>query len=153
MKMQAFPNPRPTPADVATGGLALLAMASASEIWEGASEAQAQAFYAAVGKRMAALEPLEGVSDASVLYARISAFWQALDWGEIELEVGEEAITVRHRDLPVEIAPDPGGHWRRALLSLLEGAYDGWFRALGSGPALHTVAAWKGDVVELRHGR
>lgn len=153
MKMQAFPNPRSGPSDYAVGGLALLAISTANEMAEGIPEEQAHGFFMAIGRRMAALEPLEGVNDASVLCARINAFWQALDWGEIELAVGRDAIVVRHRDLPTEIAPDRAGHWARMLLGVLEGAYDSWFRVLGSGPALRTTAEWKGDTLELRHGR
>ncbi|PNU03618.1 cellulose biosynthesis protein BcsD [Novosphingobium guangzhouense] len=153
MRMQAFPQPRSGPSDYAVGGLALLAISTASEVSEGIPEEQAHGFFLAIGRRMAALEPLEGVNDASVLCARINAFWQALDWGEIELAVGRDAIVVRHRDLPTEIAPDRAGHWARMLLGVLEGAYDAWFRVLGSGPALRTTAEWKGDTLELRHGR
>lgn len=153
MKMQAFPQPRTGPGEVGTGGLALMAMATAAEVCEAVPEEQARGFFLAIGRRMAALEPLDGVNDASVLCARINTFWQALDWGEIELALGKEAIIVRHRDLPNRIAPDPDGHWARMLLGVLEGAYDSWFRVLGSGPTLRTVAEWKGDTVELRHGR
>ncbi|MEE4451712.1 cellulose biosynthesis protein BcsD [Novosphingobium resinovorum] len=153
MKMQAFPQPRSGPSDHAVGGLALLAISTASEICEAIPEEQAHGFFLAIGRRMAALEPLDGVNDASVLCARINAFWLALDWGEIELAVGRDAIIVRHRDLPTEIAPDRAGHWARMLLGVLEGAYDCWFRVLGSGPALRTTAEWKGDTLELRHGR
>lgn len=153
MKMQAFPQPRPAQGESGYGGLALLSLAMAAEICEGVTEAQAKGFFLAIGKRMAAIEPLEGVSDASVLCARLNAFWQALDWGEIELAVGKDAITVRHHHLPVSVAPDPKGHWAGMLLAVLEGAYDSWFRALGSGPSLRTVAEWKDDTVELRHGR
>ena len=153
MKMQAFPQARQTPGDVGVGGLALLALSTAAEVCDGVPEEQARGFFLAVGRRMAALEPLDGVNDASVLCARINAFWQALDWGEIELAVGKEAIIVRHRDLPNRIAPDPHGYWAFMLLTVLEGAYDSWFRVLGSGPVLRTTAEWKDDTVELRHGR
>ncbi|MFC0205125.1 cellulose biosynthesis protein BcsD [Novosphingobium soli] len=153
MKMQAFPQARSGPDQVGVGGLALMAISMASEVAEGVPEEQAHGFFVAIGRRMAALEPLDGVSDASVLSARINAFWQALDWGEIELAVGQEAIVVRHRDLPTRIAPDPQGNWARMLLGVLEGAYDSWFRVLGSGPALRTSAEWKEDMLELRHGR
>jgi hypothetical protein len=153
MKMQAFPQARQGPGGTAVGGLALMAITMAAEVCEGVPPAQAHGFFVAIGRRMAAIEPLEGVNDASVLAARINAFWHALDWGGIELSLGNEAIVVRHGDLPNKIAPDPQGHWHRMLLGVLEGAYDSWFRVLGSGPALTTTAEWKGDTVELRHGR
>ncbi len=153
MKMHAFPQPRHGPDDIGVGGLALMALSTAAEVCEGVPEAQARGFFHAIGKRMAALETLEGVSEASALTGRINAFWRALDWGEVEIVVGDEAISVVHRDLPNRIAADPQEHWATMLLCVLEGAYDSWFRALGSGPALRTMAHWKGDAVELRHGR
>lgn len=153
MKMQAFPQARSGSGDVGIGGLALMAMSMAAEVCEGIPAAQAHGFFLAIGRRMAELEPLEGVNDSSVLAARINTFWQALDWGEIELTVGKDAIVVQHRDLPNKIAPDPQGHWAAMLLGVLEGAYDCWFRVLGSGPVLKTTAEWKGDTLELRHGR
>ncbi|WP_404479636.1 cellulose biosynthesis protein BcsD [Novosphingobium sp. BL-52-GroH] len=153
MKMQAFPQPRQNPGEVGVGGLALMAISVAAEVSEGVPAEQAHGFFVAIGRRMADLEPLEGVNDASVLCARINAFWLALDWGEIELAVGKEAIIVRHRDLPNKIVPDHQGNWAAMLLGVLEGAYDSWFRVLGSGPALRTTAEWKGDTLELRHGR
>lgn len=153
MKMQAFPQTVSGSSDNAVGGLALLAISTAAEVGEAVPEDQAHGFYVAIGRRMAALEPLEGVNDASVLCARINAFWQTLGWGEIELTLGREAISVRHRDLPIAIVPDRAGLWSRMLQGVLEGAYDSWFRVLGSGPVLKTTAEWKGDVLELRHGR
>ncbi|MPS70596.1 cellulose biosynthesis protein BcsD [Novosphingobium aerophilum] len=153
MKLQAFPSPKQEGEQIGAGGLALFAAMAAAEVCEGAPTAQARGFFAAIGKRMAVLEPLEGVSDAAVLCARINGFWQDLGWGEVELAVGDDAIVVHHRNLPKSITPDPQGHWGTMMLGLLEGAYDGWFRVLGSGPALHTTARWQGDVVELRHGR
>ncbi|EIZ78056.1 hypothetical protein WSK_3366 [Novosphingobium sp. Rr 2-17] len=153
MKMQAFPQARQNAGEVGVGGLALLALSTAAEVCEGVPEEQARGFFHAIGKRMGALEPLEGVNDASVLRARINAFWQALDWGEVDLAVGKDSIIVEHRDLPNNIAADSEGHWAMMLLAVLEGAYDGWFRVLGSGPALTTTAQWKGNTVELRHGR
>lgn len=153
MKMQAFPQARQNPGGTGVGGLALLALSTAAEVCDGVPEEQARGFFLAIGRRMAALEPLEGVNDASVLCARINAFWQELDWGEIELAVGKDAIVVRHRELPNRISEDPQGYWSYMLLAVLEGAYDSWFRVLGSGPTLKTYAEWKGDTVELRHGR
>lgn len=153
MKMQSFPEPWHAISERGAGGLALLAMMTAAELYEAVPEAQAKGFFQAIGKRMAALEPLDGVNDASVLRARINAFWEALNWGEAELVVGDDTITVHHRGLPEAVAPDQERHWARMLLAVLEGAYDSWFRLLGSGPALVTSASWKGDTFELRHGR
>ena len=99
------------------------------------------------------LESLDDLSDAALLSMRINDFWRALDWGEAKLELTDEGIIVQHTNLPRGIAPDPRGHWATMLAGVLEGAYDSWFRTLGSGPALTTTAEWKGDTLELRHGR
>lgn len=153
MRMQAFPQASQDGGDSGIGGLALMAISVAAEVSDGVPPEQAHGFFLAIGRRMADLEPLEGVNDASVLAARINAFWQALGWGAIELAVGKDAIVVIHRDLPNKIAPDPQGNWAAMLRGVLEGAYDCWFRVLGSGPALRTTAEWNGDTLELRHGR
>ena len=154
MKMNAFPQSSQSNAgEIGVGGLALLALSTAAEVYDGVPEEQARGFYLAVGRRMAALEPLDGVNDASVLAARINAFWQALDWGQIEIVVGKEAILVRHHDLPTKVAPDTDRYWKFMLIAVLEGAYDSWFRVLGSGPSLRTTSEWKGDAIEFRHGR
>ncbi|MDD3799835.1 MAG: cellulose biosynthesis protein BcsD [Novosphingobium sp.] len=135
------------------GGLVLVALSAASEVCEAVPALQAHGFFVAIGKRIAALDPLEGIHDASALSMRLNAFWAALDWGQMELELNDDAIVVRHDGLPLHIAPDPRGHWAALLSGVLEGAYDSWFRALGSGPALKTRAEWKGEALELRHGR
>ncbi|WP_231636196.1 hypothetical protein [Novosphingobium sp. ST904] len=120
MKLQAFPSPKQEGEQIGAGGLALFAAMAAAEVCEGAPTAQARGFFAAIGRRMAVLEPLEGVSDAAVLCARINGFWQDLGWGEVELAVGDDAIVVHHRNLPKSITPDPQGHWGTMMLGLLE---------------------------------
>lgn len=159
MKMQSFPQtPRsadwPSGAEASfTPGLCVLSALTAAELGEALPPAQAHGFYLAIGRRLAALEMLEGVTDTVSLRQRTNAFWHVLGWGEVDIEAGADGILVRHRGAPVTISGATGPHWRAALLALLEGAYDTWFRTLGSGPALHTTAQWKGDVAELRHGR
>lgn len=134
-------------------GLCLLAALTAGEVGEALPAAQARGFYLAVGRRMAALEKLEGVADLADLCGRANAFWQALGWGAVEIEAGESAIVVHHHHAPLAIPGCEGPHWRAALGALLEGAWDSWFRALGSGQGLTTRAQWQGDCLELSHGR
>lgn len=153
MKMQGFPSPRREPEAMGIGGCALLSLSVAAEVFEAVPEAQARGFFLSVGRRIAALETLEGVTDVAALAARLDGFWQALEWGRVEIEPGSDGFLVRHHGLPRNIAPDPQGHWAAMLAAVLESAYDSWFRALGSGPALHTRARWNGDALELHHGR
>ena len=167
MKMQAFPQSGAPEgaADIAnvTPGLAVFAAALTAEAFDAVPEEQARGFFLSVGGRIAGFETLDGVNDVSGLSARVNAFWLALGWGEADFAVGSDAIIVRHRDGPSLLPlPDASGdgakadaakHWRVALGAVLEGAYDSWFRMLGSGPTLVTVAEWKSETLELRHGR
>lgn len=153
MKFQTFPPPRHEGEMTGVGGIALLATMTAAEVAENLPAAQARGFFGAIGRRVAALAPMEDVTEASAVQDRINVFWQDLDWGDIELVIGEDAITVRHYRLPEPVVPDLRHSWQAMLTGVLEGAYDAWFRALGSGPALHTAAQWKDDILELRHGR
>ncbi|VWX53627.1 cellulose biosynthesis protein BcsD [Novosphingobium sp. 9U] len=130
-----------------------LVAALAAELAETVPAPQRRGFYLAIGRRIAAAETLEGVEDASQLAWRVNAFWSAMGWGEAEVAIERDAIVVHHRDAPPAPEHVPSGPWLGMLLAVLEGAYDTWFRKLGSGPTLHTRAEWKGDTVELRHGR
>ena len=153
MKMDIFQQPRPAAVHGAAHGSFVLAAITAAELSEVATPAQVHGFFVATGRRIAAAEPLEGTNDIAELSARINAVWQSLGWGEAEVAFEADAICVSHRGLPVELADGAHGCWRSLALAVLEGAYDGWFRALGSGAALRTAAAWRGEVIELRHGR
>jgi hypothetical protein len=131
---------------------AILAAALVAELAEAVPAAQRRGFYLAVGRRMAGAETLDGVDDLSQLAGRVNAFWLANGWGQAEVGIERDAIMVLHRDAPWPPG-DAAGPWLGMLCAVLEGAYDAWFRRLGSGPTLHTRAEWKGDILELRHGR
>lgn len=124
-----------------------------AELSETVPAAQRRGFYLAIGRRIAAGETLDGVEDASQLSWRVNAFWSAMGWGEADVAIERDAIVVHHRHAPPAPEHVPSGPWLGMLLAVFEGAYDAWFRRLGSGPALLTRAEWKGDTVELRHGR
>lgn len=132
---------------------AALTAALVAELGDAVPVAQRRGFYLAVGRRLAAAETLDGVDDAAQLGKRVNAFWHGLGWGQAELRVEADAIVVRHDGVPLAPGDTPTGPWLGMLLAVLEGAYDSWFRRLGSGPSLQTHAQWKGDTVELRHGR
>jgi len=132
---------------------AILAAALTAELAEAVPTAQRRGFYLAVGRRMAASETLDGVDDLAQLAVRVNAFWAAIGWGAADVAIERDAIVVLHQGAPPPPGDAPAGPWLGMLLAVLEGAYDAWFRRLGSGPTLHTRAEWKGDTVELRHGR
>ena len=146
----AGPVPAPMPGSVSH---APLAAALVSELAEAVPAAQRRGFYLAVGRRMAAAEVLDGVDDLAQFAAKVNAFWRASGWGEAQVAMDRDAIVVVHHNPPSPHAEMPVGPWLGMLIAVLEGAYDAWFRRLGSGPALQTRAEWKGDTVELRHGR
>lgn len=115
--------------------------------------ASLKGFYQSVGRRMAAAVPLDGVDDLGHLTSELNALWKKTAWGCAEIALEPDAIVVRHSSPPE--APSPGCRdaWFEMVPAVLEGAYDSWFRSLGSGPTLHTRAKWNGDAVELRHSR
>jgi hypothetical protein len=153
---QDFPgNPSATQTGRQVGdyGLAVLVAMSGAEILETASPAETCGFYTAVGRRIAGLIDVAGVSDLDVLAHRINALMGLLGWGRVSLEFDETGILVRHRGAPQALEADLAGIWPLLLPALLEGAYDTWFRALGSGPVLVTrVLRQGGDLIELHHG-
>lgn len=146
----AGPTSVPVPGSVSH---AILATALIAELADAVPAAQRRGFYLAVGRRIAGLETLDGVDDLAELARRVNGFWRASGWGEAEVAMDREAIVILHHNPPSPPADTPAGPWLGMLIAVLEGAYDAWFRRLGSGPTLHTRAEWKGDMVELRHGR
>ncbi|WP_257558332.1 cellulose biosynthesis protein BcsD [Sphingobium sp. CFD-2] len=135
-------------------GLALLMALTLAEVQASASLEQARGFYLAVGRRLAALEPVDHVADLSALGVRLNTLWTALDWGRVIFCMEDEGIAIRHEGLPERIDMDEDGSWPEPLGTVLEGAYDSWFRALGSGEALRTSrVALSGGTLDLWHGR
>lgn len=135
-------------------GFALLTALTAFEIRDSASPAQARGFYLAVGRRLAELEPVEEIADLSVLGSRLNKLWAALDWGHVIFCMEDDGIAVRHHGLPHALDGDVEGLWPDLVSALLEGAYDSWFRALGSGDALQTRCIdFNGGTLDLWHGR
>lgn len=153
MKPTTFDLPPNLSGQDAARGYVLLAQMTAAELFEAIPSRQARGFFVAIGRRMAALQALDGVKDAVVLRGRVNSFWSTLGWGEADISLQSDAIIVEHRCAPVLVGHDKGEHWPVVVLALLEGAYDHWFREMGSGPTLKTIAGWKGEIVELRHGR
>ncbi len=134
-------------------GLALLTAATAAEIIAEARPEQAHGFYVAAGRRMAAHVDLSDSRDLDAVSDRINALWAMCGWGQARLSSTETGIRIVHRGAPLTLEGDLGGHWPALFAALLEGAYDAWFRQLGSGPALTTrIVRRDSDMVELHHG-
>ncbi|MGC4252382.1 MAG: hypothetical protein QM605_13220 [Sphingobium sp.] len=131
----------------------LLIQAIGAEAYAVAQTEQADAFFRASGKRFAGAVDLKGVSDLSVFEARINGLWERIGWGQAHLEMTEDAVLIRHIGLPPAFHGERDEKGKRAVPLLLAGAYDAFFEALGSGPALHSrVMSWSSDMLELRHG-
>lgn len=134
-------------------GASFLVAMIASELADAATEDQSHGFYNAVGKRIAAVVPLDDVEDLGTMTARINALWATLGWGSAVVTVEDSAIVVRQDGLWPETEAEIAAPWKALLPPLIEGTYATWFQMMGSSPALATTACWKGQTLEVRHGR
>ncbi|MET0238659.1 MAG: cellulose biosynthesis protein BcsD [Sphingobium sp.] len=124
-----------------------------SEIAAMASPEQLYGFFLGVGRRMAELHSVGGVQHLDRLSDRINGFWDSLGWGQVSFELDDEGMDIIHIGVPGSLEGDRSGVWPQIAPAVLEGAYDAWFRQMGSADRLHTrvVAASEGRV-DLRHG-
>jgi hypothetical protein len=145
---------RAAPRSTDRKSLALLFSLLLREMRENASDEEVDGFFHAIGARMAQSCPLPDVDRMDRLASAMNEIWRALDWGRVLLEPEEDGIGIVHFDAPVTMIEDDSGLWPAAFTSILEGAYDGWFRSLGSGPKLQTtLVSRSADRIELHHGR
>lgn len=139
-------------AGLALPGAAVLAAMMFNEVTAAASPGESRGFFLAVGRRMADLLDLADISSVAPLEARINGLWRMMAWGRAEVVLLDDGIAVSHHHAPAEMPGCTTERWQAIVPVILEGAYDRWFRQLGSGPALTTRAKWQGEAVELRHG-
>lgn len=134
-------------------GLAMLTALTATEVSAEAKPEQAHGFYVAIGRRFSTLVDMADVHDLDDLATRINGLWAACGYGHVRLQAVETGIRVVYRGGPVTIEGDHAGHWARLFPALLEGAYDAWFRQLGSSGLLSTrLLRHEGDLIEFHHG-
>jgi hypothetical protein len=134
-------------------GLAVLTALTAAEVFAEARPEAAHGFYCAVGRRLAKLVDLSDVHDIEALTERINRLWLAFGCGQVMLHAADSGIRIMHRGVPAAIEADQDGHWAQLFPAILQGAYDAWFRQLGSGAVLTTrIVRRQGGVVELHHG-
>jgi len=130
-----------------------LLVAMIAEVSESATEEQRDGFFAAIGARIAAMTSVADIEDGELLGRRMNDLWDALGWGDVRLEFHDEGIDILHRNLPTSIDRNDEGLWTQVAPAILTGAYETWFRSLGSGPNLTTRILRQGaGFVELRHG-
>lgn len=124
-----------------------------AEILDSASEDQWAGFFHSIGARLAAELDLEGIEDAEDLVDAMNGLWAALGWGMATLDLDDEGVDIQHHDLPATLGPDDEGGWAKVAPHILVGAYESWFRSLGSGPNLRTqILRQSPNLVQLRHG-
>lgn len=126
--------------------------AAIAEVRSGATEEQARGFFHALGQRIAGLMPVDDIEDLEALSHRVNRLWAELGWGGVTILLGEGGVDLHHAGVPVMPAHGDEGHWPSAAGAILEGAYDRWFRALGSHANLHTRVVHQADgQYDLRH--
>jgi len=133
--------------------LPVLIGALIAEIIDEANEDQWAGFFQATGGRLAAQLSLERIEDARDLVHEINGLWHTLGWGDVSLEFDDEGVDIFHNNLPRSLGSDDDGGWVKVAPHILVGAYEGWFRSLGSGSHLRTkILRQTADLVQLRHG-
>jgi hypothetical protein len=134
-------------------GLAVLTAMTAAEVFAEASPEAARGFYVAVGRRIAGLVDLAQVHDLDTLGERVNALWSACGCGHARFTPSDTGIRIIHQGAPMSLHGDDDHCWARLFPAMVEGAYDAWFRELGSAPSLTTrILRHAGDVIELHHG-
>jgi hypothetical protein len=116
------------------------------------TEGERAGFLKAVGADLAAGFPVGDGADLGALQERINGVWQQLDMGEARISLSDDAILIRHSLAGIGPAREHQA-WLAAIPAVAEGAYDAWFRALGSGTRLRThVVTRSAEMIEYRHG-
>ena len=150
----SFPNLSRDRGKPSGHSLAMIQIQMFAELFEGASEAQARGYLGRIGARLAALSPLpRDAESGEALTGAMNLLWADLEWGKAEIALDEKGIDIVHLGMPLALDGDDEGVWKNGILWILEGAYDAWFRAMGSGPGLSTrVVGQSAGRIELRHG-
>jgi hypothetical protein len=129
-----------------------IAIAAIAEVRGGANDEQARGFFRALGQRIATALPVDDVEDLATLCEQVNLLWADLGWGVVSMAVGEDGIDLHHDGMPHAPSLADDGAWLWAAGPMLEGAYDHWFRALGSHAKLRTrVVSHTDGVFDLRH--
>ncbi len=84
-----------------------------------------------VGTRFAAEHPLPPCATLDDMERSMTAVWQGMDWGWVQLTQGPSQLDIRHSLSPLSAAFGA----EHAIWSggFLEGVYQGWFQQAGAG--------------------
>jgi hypothetical protein len=149
----ALVDDMPPASDPADRGLAVIGALAMGEVFAAAAPAQAHGFYRSVGVKLAQAHPIAPMRDLRELEGAVNTIWAMLGLGYATITLDAQGVLIRHQDAPSAIEGDPRGDWTRAAPALLEGAYDGWLRAMGSPEALVTRIQSQSEIgIEIRHG-
>ena len=131
---------------------AMLNAALIAEISSITSDEEAKGFFQAIGHRIAEMLPLGNAESGHEISSQINAFWRQTGWGRAVLTFDDEGIDIFQSGLPLlPFVDEQLGDDITAYI--LQGAYDGWFRSLGSGARLKTRVTRRSEgTIELRHG-
>lgn len=122
------------------------------EVTSSATREQMDMFLASVGRRLAALDPLTGLSDVEEIEGAVNALWHQLGWGHVIFDLDDGGIDIMHRNPPTSVGQNGGIPWDVIMPPLLQGAYAAWFHALSGNDALRTVITkCEPGLIELRH--
>jgi hypothetical protein len=116
----------------------MLACHMVDEAWEVAEPEQAQAFFRAIGRRIARAYPLGEVRSNDEIFAAMNAFWAESGWGRAVLRFAENGLEIVHSDLPLAAPGVEPVRWHDTAVSVLAGIYDHWLGQLGGGEAIRT---------------
>ena len=124
-----------------------------AEIASAATAEQMQGFFRAIGARLAKSHPIDNARNMDRLTQHGNMVWDRLHWGSVRFELDDEGIDIFHHGLPEKLEGDADGIWAKVAPFILEGAYDAWFRQMGSGERLRTrISRSQDGHIELRHG-
>lgn len=131
----------------------LLACHMVDEAWEVAAPDQAQAFFRAIGRRIARAYPLGEMRTNDEIFAAMNAFWAESGWGRAVLRFAEHGLQIVHADLPHAPAEMERARWQDTVVAVIAGIYDHWLGQLGGGDAIRTrVVAASERSVEFLYG-
>lgn len=140
-------------ANLAPAAWPAIVNAMIAEVSATASEEQAQGFFRTLGQHIAATVRVDDIENLDTLSDRVNSLWDQLGLGHAAMALSESGIDVHHDGVPA-MPPAIGDNnlWLSAIGPLLEGAYDCWFRAMGSGIRLRTRVVHRADgIFDLRH--
>ena len=118
----------------------MLACHMVDEAWEVAEPEQAQAFFRAIGARIARAYPLGEAQSNDEIFAAMNAFWAESGWGRVVLRFAEGGLQILHSELPPAPHGMDDGRWHDTAVAVLAGIYDHWLGQLGGSASIRTRA-------------